>query len=69
MSSSLPIRTIFLKEHDDMKLMIIKFGEEPIEKECDSFEFRCNQVSNWIKIKKGDNVEMIHGIATIKTLE
>lgn len=52
-----------------MKLMIIKFGEEPIEKECDSFEFRCNQVSNWIKIKKGDNVEMIHGIATIKTLE
>ncbi len=52
-----------------MRLLIIRFGEEPMEKECDSFEFRSNQVTNWIKIKKGDDVEMIHGIATIKTLE
>ena len=52
-----------------MKLMIIKYGEEPVEKECDSFEFRTNQVANWIKLKKGDEVETIHGIATIKTIE
>ena len=52
-----------------MKLMIVKYGEEPVEKECDSFEFRTNQVANWIKLKKGDKVETIHGVATIKTIE
>lgn len=51
-----------------MKLLIVKFGEEPLEKECDSFEFRSNQVANWLKIKKGTETETIHGIATIKTL-
>lgn len=52
-----------------MKLLIIRFDEESMEKECDSFEFRSNQVSNWIKIKKDDNIEIIHGVATIKTLD
>ena len=53
-----------------MKIIIIKYGGEPEEIECESFEFRCNQVNNWIKIKKADgNVTMIHNICVIKTQE
>ena len=34
---------------------------------CKSFEFRTNQVENWIRIKYQDgSKEMIHGVTTIK---
>lgn len=51
-----------------MELLIIKYGGEQIEIECDTFEFRTNQVSNWIKLKQGDTQTMIYDIATIKTM-
>lgn len=51
-----------------MKLLIIKYGGEHQEIECDSFEFRTNQVANWIKLKQGDTQTMIYDVATIKSL-
>ena len=35
---------------------------------CDSFEFRTNQASNWIKIKQNDEVKTIERIAVIKSV-
>ena len=49
-----------------MKIKIILYTGEEIIKDCDSFEFRTNQVSNWIKCKKNDKNEIIHNIAVIK---
>ena len=52
-----------------MKLKVIKYGGESKIIECESFEFRTNQVSNWIKIKYTDNSEKyIHGVCVIKTV-
>ena len=51
-----------------MKLTIIEYGGVKRLIECESFEFRCNQVSNWIEVKKADgNKELIHNICVIKT--
>ena len=53
-----------------MKLKIIKYGGETKIIECNSFEFRTNQVANWIKIKYTDNSEeLIHSVCVIKTVE
>ena len=53
-----------------MKLKIIKYGGESKIIECKSFEFRTNQVANWIKIKYVDNSEeLIHDVCVIKTVE
>lgn len=51
-----------------MKIKVITLNGETKEIECDSFEFRSNQVANWIRIKTADTTEMIHGIAVIKSL-
>lgn len=52
-----------------MKLKVIKYGGEFKIIECESFEFRTNQVANWIKIKYADNSEeYIHGVCVIKTV-
>lgn len=52
-----------------MKLKIIKYGGEKQIIDCDSFEFRCNHVANWIEVRKVDgNKELIYNICVIKTL-
>lgn len=51
-----------------MLLTIIEYGGAPRQIECESFEFRCNQVTNWIRIKKSDDCEvMIKNVCVIKT--
>ena len=51
-----------------MKLTVIEYGGEPRQIECESFEFRGNQVTNWIRIKKTDGCEaLIHNVCVIKT--
>lgn len=52
-----------------MTLRIFTYDGQAILCECDSFEFRTNQVSNWIKFKKGEATNIIHHVATIKTEE
>lgn len=48
-----------------MKLRIVLFNGKEQVIECDSFEFRCNQVANWIRYKKDGNETMIHGLSVI----
>ena len=51
-----------------MTLTIIEYGGTPRQIECESFEFRCNHVTNWIRIKKADGCEtLIHNVCVIKT--
>lgn len=50
-----------------MEIRVIKLDGTDYLCSCDSFEFRTNQVSNWIRIKKGETVETIHDIAVIKS--
>ena len=51
-----------------MILTIIEYGDIPRQIECESFEFRCNQVTNWIRIKKADGCKtLIHNVCVIKT--
>lgn len=50
-----------------MMITIIEYGGIPQQIECESFEFRTNQVENWIRIKHKDgSKEIIHGVATIR---
>ena len=49
-----------------MTIIIIEYGGKEKQVECDSFEFRCNHVSNWIKIRKGNLSYTIHDICAIK---
>ena len=49
-----------------MTITIIEYGGQEKQVECDSFEFRCNHVSNWIKIRKGDLSYIEHDICVIK---
>ena len=49
-----------------MIITIIEYGGKETQIECDSFEFRCNHVSNWIKIRKGDLSYIKHDICVIK---
>lgn len=50
-----------------MTITIIEYGGTERHINCESFEFRTNQVENWIKIKyKDGGKEIIHEVATIK---
>lgn len=50
-----------------MTVTIIEYDGTPRQIECESFEFRTNQVENWIRIKyKDGSKEIIHGVATIR---
>jgi len=50
-----------------MTVTIIEYGGTPRQIECESFEFRTNQVENWMRIKyKDGSKEIIHGVATIR---
>ena len=50
-----------------MKITVIEYGGTKHHINCKSFEFRTNQVENWIRIKYQDgSKEKIHGVATIK---
>lgn len=50
-----------------MKITVIEYGGIEHYINCKSFEFRTNQVENWIRIKYRDGrQEMIYGVATIK---
>lgn len=50
-----------------MKLTLIEFGGSQRQVECESFEFRSNHITNWIRIKYQDgNKEMIYDVVTIK---
>lgn len=58
-----------------MKLKLIKYDGTAIVLDVLSFEFRTNQVTNWIKAKVIDdqktimNDVMIHDVCVIKTIE
>lgn len=53
-----------------MKIKVIKYDGIEVIYDILSFEFRTNQVSNWIKIKcKDGTCVFIKGICTIKTIE
>ena len=53
-----------------MKITIFKYDGTEYHINCESFEFRTNQVTNWIKIKYQDgsksSKEIINEVATIK---
>lgn len=50
-----------------MKLKIIEINGNQTIIDCKSFEFRANQISNWILIKNEDGQgKRIYQIATIK---
>lgn len=58
-----------------MKLKIIKYDGTEIFYDALSFEFRTNQVSNWIKAKVIDDQKtimhdvIIHNVCVVKTIE
>lgn len=50
-----------------MKITVVEYGGIEHHINCKSFEFRTNQVSNWIRIKYQDgSKELIYEVATIK---
>lgn len=50
-----------------MKITVVEYGGIEHHINCKSFEFRTNQVENWIRIKyKDGSKEIIHGVATAK---
>lgn len=51
-----------------MKLCIIKYGGTKMEVECDDFEFRTNQVANWIDLTQDGKKITIHNVAVIRTI-
>lgn len=53
-----------------MKLKIIKYDGTEMYYDALSFEFRTNQVANWIKVKLDDDKTIIiDNICVIKTVE
>ena len=53
-----------------MKLKVITYDGEETFYDATSFEFRSNQVTNWIKIKTNDSEPIyIHNICVVKTVE
>lgn len=55
-----------------MILEILKYGfDKPMVVECESFEFRTNQVSNWIKLKftNDDGEHIIKQVCVIKSID
>ena len=53
-----------------MKLKIIKYDGTEIFYDALSFEFRTNQVSNWIRVKvnNGETI-IIHNVCVVRTIE
>ena len=52
-----------------MKIKIIKYDGTELYYDALSFEFRTNQVSNWIKINFEEDEEIIiHDVCVIKTV-
>lgn len=50
-----------------MIITVIEYGGKPRQIECEAFEFRSNNVTNLIKIKKADGAEtIIKDISVIK---
>ncbi len=53
-----------------MQITVVGYSGIEHHIECESFEFRTNQVDNWIRIrikyKDGIKEITIHGVATIK---
>ena len=50
------------------KLLVIEYNGTEHKIECESFEFRTNQVANWIRINHSDgSTEIIRDICVIKT--
>jgi len=50
-----------------MQIIVVEYGGIEHHINCKSFEFRTNQVENWIRIKyKDGSKEIIRRIATIK---
>ena len=53
-----------------MKLKIIKYDGTKIYYDVLSFEFRTNQVSNWIKVKTNDGETIyVHDVCVVKHME
>lgn len=52
-----------------MKLKIIELNHTEHIEECESFEFRSNQVTNWIRLKVAEGYKEIPRVSVIKTLE
>lgn len=50
-------------EDKGMRITVVEYGSTEHHINCKSFEFRTNQVENWIRI---DGSKEIHGVATIK---
>ena len=51
-----------------MKLKVIEYNGNEHHIECESFEFRTNQVDNWIHVKHTDgSTEEIRRLCVIKT--
>lgn len=49
------------------KLLVIEYNGTEHRIECESFEFRTNQVTNWVRIKHSDgSTEVIHDICVVK---
>ena len=50
-----------------MKITVVEYDGTENHINCKFFEFRTNQVENWIRIKYQDgSKEIIHGVATIR---
>lgn len=54
-----------------MKVVIMSLDTQTfVEYECDSFEFRANQVSNWVKLKKeGKEIACIKRVSVFKNID
>lgn len=54
-----------------MILEILKYGfDKPMVVECESFEFRTNQVSNWIKLKfTNSDEQLIKHVCVIRSID
>ena len=53
-----------------MKLKIIKYDGTEIFVNALSFEFRTNQVTNWIRVKTNDGeVTYVHDVCVVKYIE
>lgn len=52
-----------------MKIKIIKYDQTEMIFEVESFEFRTNHVSNWIKMKNLDGEQIVvHDVCVVKTI-
>ena len=54
-----------------MKVAVMPLNTQTFtEYECDSFEFRANKVTNWVRIKKdGKEIAFIKRVAVFKNVD